>query len=45
VTYELIDNAYVVTVDPAESNIGAFTVTITIDGTEYNYRFGSTAIG
>ncbi|HMM00341.1 MAG TPA: Ig-like domain-containing protein [Bacilli bacterium] len=45
VTYELIDSVYVVTVDPVESNIGAFTITINIDGTEYNYRFGSTAIG
>lgn len=41
VSYSLADKLYTVTVDPNESNIGAFTITITINDSAYAYCFDS----
>lgn len=41
--YSLTDNVYTVTVTPDAANIGAFTITLTIDGNAFAYRFSTIA--
>lgn len=41
--YVYSDNVYTVTVTPNAANLGAFTITLTIDGNAFAYRFGTVA--